>query len=92
MFHLTVQYKVVGEVKADWKILAYALGFSYSEVKAIDMDARNVKGACSDMLGMWLEGQGKREPRNWATLLEALKDIGHSELANEVYSKLYSQQ
>ena len=60
--------------------LAYALKF---DVAAIGQDSTSVKERCTNMLGKWLDGQGKREPRTWCTLLEALKDIGQIELVKE---------
>ena len=54
------------------------------DVAAIGQDSTSVKERCTNMLGKWLDGQGKREPRTWCTLLEALKDIGQIELVKEL--------
>ena len=44
------------------------------------------------MLGRWLAGEGERGPRTWATLLEALKEIGNPELAEEIRLEFMSHK
>ena len=89
MHHLTTLYKVVPTVEAKWEELAYSLGFEYPTVQSIKKNyPQAVKMACIDVLGRWLDGEGDREPRNWATLLEALEEIGNSELAETIRNKL----
>ena len=68
--------------------MAYALRFERPAVSAIERNKSDVRGRCIDMLSRWLAGEGEREPRTWGTLLEALKEIGNSELATEVRCKL----
>ena len=88
MFELKFKYKVVETVQADWADLAYALHFQSATVKAIKKDAGDVNEACTDVLSRWLGGEGERGPRTWATLLEALTDMGKTELAKEIGKKL----
>ena len=82
--------KVVEKVKADWEELAYALYFEHDTVKAIEKDTHSgdVNKACTSVLSKWLDGEGKRGPRTWATLLEALTDMGKTELAKEIGQNL----
>ena len=88
IYDLKFKHKVVEKVQADWADLAYALQFETSTVKAIKKDADDVNEACIDMLSRWLNGQGERGPRTWATLLEALVDMEQTELAEEIRRKL----
>ena len=88
LFELKFKYKVVEQVQADWDDLAYALRFQSATVKAIKKDADDVKERCTDVLSRWLAGEGERGPRTWATLLEALKDMGKTELAREIGQNL----
>ena len=88
MSELKFKHKVVRETQAVWEELAYALHFDTAIVDAIKRDAHNVEEACTDVLSRWLDGEGERGPRNWSTLLDALKDIGKTELAKEIGSNL----
>ena len=87
--HLTTQYKVIPTVEAKWEELAISLEFEYPTLQSIRTNnVQNVKAACTDVLGKWLAGEGERGPRTWATLLEALKEIGNPELAEEIRCEL----
>ena len=88
IFELKFKYKVVEKVKADWEELAYSLYFEHDTVKAIKEDAGDVNKACTSVLSKWLDGEGERGPRTWATLLEALTDMGKTELAKEIGQNL----
>ena len=88
MFELKFTHKVVEMVQADWADLAYALHFQPATVNAIKEDAGGVNEACTSVLSRWLDGEGERGPRTWATLLEALTDMGKTELAKEIGKKL----
>ena len=88
IYDLKFTHKVVEKVQADWADLAYALKFETSAVKAIRRDAHDVNEACTDMLSRWLDGQGERGPRTWATLLKALTDMKQTELVKEIRRKL----
>ena len=88
MYELKSKHKVVQAAQADWEELAYALYFEETTVSAIRRDTHNVNAACTTVLSKWLAGEGEREPRNWDTLLEALADMGQTELAKEIRQKL----
>ena len=82
--HVYELSEVIKRTAANWSELAYALKFDNHDVDTIGRDNPTVKDGCTVMLGKWLDGQGKREPRTWCTLLEALKDIDLTELADEL--------
>ena len=86
--HLLTQYKVIPTVEAKWEDMAYALKFEHPTVSAIERNKSDTRGRCIDMFSRWLDGEGEREPRTWGTLLEALEEIGNSELATEICCKL----
>ena len=75
---------MIKRTAANWSELAYALKFDNHDVETIGRNNRNVKDGCTVMLGNWLDGQGERGPRTWRTLLEALRDIDLTELADEL--------
>ncbi|XP_066297025.1 uncharacterized protein [Branchiostoma lanceolatum] len=60
-------------VTAEWKDLAYQLGFSRPDVDTIDERNNNYKSRCLDMLGEWQKGKGKTVTTE--VLMEALKDL-----------------
>ena len=71
-----------------WKQLAIdGLHFECHDVKAVELDNHTAMDRCRDMLGKWLAGHGERGPRTWSTLLQALMEIGQTELAKELQGK-----
>ena len=78
--------QVIPTVAHKWSELAYALKFEFPEVEKIKKNhPLDVAGACSYVLGTWLGGKrDNQEPRTWATLLEAVRQIGNGELADEI--------
>ena len=80
--------EVIKTTQSIWEELAYALYFDRCEVAAIGRNNHTVMEKCRAMLGKWLDGTGKRKPRTWRILLEALREIDHTELAKEVVSTL----
>ena len=82
---------MVRKTQGVWKQLATRLHFETHEVKAIEKDNTTVMQMCREMLGKWLEGQGQRKPRTWATLIEALREMDLEVLANELDAELHSE-
>ena len=80
--------KVVERTQAIWKELAEHLHFEKYQVDAIQLNNSTVRDMCRDVLGKWLEGGRKREPRTWNTLLLALREMNLTELADEVAAEL----
>ena len=76
------------ETQGEWKQLAERLYFENYEVTAIQQNNSSVMDMCRDMLGKWLEGHGKREPRTWHTLLLALREMDKTELADKLAAEL----
>lgn len=80
--------KVIEEVSPYWENLALALQFRDSVIRAVERNKYfQVEAACQSILQRWLDGEG-RQPATWATLIECLKDIGHSNLASELRREL----
>ena len=67
-----------------WDKIALRLHFSGHDISRIERDHKDsVVRACRTMFSEWLEGKG-RQPITWNTLIKALKEADHSELAREV--------
>ena len=80
---------MIGTIAPKWQDLAYALCFDPATVREIKVDLRHsVKEACTDMLEKWLAGGGKRGPRTWRTLIDALNEIENTELAKDLVAAL----
>ena len=83
-----LQLEVVTRTLGQWKELAFALHFkNYEVAPIIKMENLTMEYRCRDMLGKWLDGM-VRAPRTWSTLLQALREIGQTEFAEELHLKL----
>ena len=53
-------------------------------------DLQEPQDACLEVLDYWLsdESGDTREPKKWSTVLQALEDIGKTEIARELRAKL----
>ena len=68
--------KVVPRVAADWKQLAFMLEFDISRVNIIKQKGRDdPESCCYELLCEWLSTDHGIKPKNWTTLLTALKQI-----------------
>ena len=79
---------MITQSQGEWKDLAQHLHFENFEVGAIESNNKGVRDMCGDMLGKWLEGQGKRGPRTWDILLQALSEMGKTELVKDLKAKI----
>lgn len=77
--------QIIEEVAASWTDLAYALEMDDSLVTIIKADSKHdsVVKACEEMFRCWLDGKGCKDV-TWKRLIEALTDIHHSVLAENV--------
>jgi len=77
--------KVVEGVAAEWEQLAYTLQFSPSVIRTIERDTKDCTAACVEVLYRWVSGaEGTRQPVNWATLIECLRDCDFIVLASDL--------
>ena len=76
--------KIIDSVAHTWEKLALRLHFDGSDIARIKRDNTNdCIQACRTVFTEWLQGKGRR-PGTWETLVEALREAGFIELANEV--------
>lgn len=75
--------RIIKKVQPYWKKLAIQLGMedSYKTIENQNKDSE----ACQEMLSQWINGQGSA-PASWKTLIQALKDIELSTLAEKLES------
>jgi len=78
--------KVIEEVAAEWKQLAYTLQFSSAVVRTVQCDTtQDCAAACEEVLYRWVSGaEGTRQPVSWATLIECLRDFDFRVLASNL--------
>ena len=68
--------KVIPRVAADWKQLAFMLEFDISRVNIVKQKGRDdPEPCCHELLCEWLSTDHGMKPKNWTTLLTALKQI-----------------
>ena len=68
--------KVIPKVAADWKQLAFILEFDIPRVNIIKQKGRDdPESCCCELLCEWLDSDHGIKPKNWTTLLTALKQI-----------------
>ena len=82
--------KVIEQVAPQWEELAYILQFSSAAVKIIEHDnTKSCTAACTEVLHQWVGGAaGTRQPVNWATFIECLRDCDLSVLAKDLENAL----
>ena len=68
--------KVIPRIAADWRQLAFMLDFDISRVNIIKQKGRDdPESCCCELLCEWLSTDHGTKPKNWETLLVALKQI-----------------
>ncbi len=74
MYYLE-HYKVIQQVAADWRKVAYLLQLPTEVVANIHQDTANfgVEQSCREAFCRWLGGEGCR-PITWERLIEVLQD------------------
>ena len=77
-------------VAAEWERLAYTLRFSPAVVRTVRRDTtQDCTAACEEVLYRWVGGaEGTRQPVNWATLIECLRDCDFVVLAKDLENVL----
>ena len=74
---------------AEWEQLAYTLQFSPAVVRTVERDTKDCTAACVEVLYRWVGGaEGTRQPVNWATLIECLRDCDFIVLAKDLENVL----
>ena len=79
-------HHVARRLGTDWKHFAIYLGFESTDIQQADREKSFVDKAY-DILVAWRRGTGNR-PRNWATILTALKSTGQTDLAHEIQTDI----
>ena len=75
---------VIARIASEWEKLALALNIEAYIMRTIKRNHGNsCEDACTDLLRRWLEGEG-REPKTWATLVEALKEVPDVETVSAI--------
>ena len=64
-----------------WEKIATCLSFDESRIKESRGDVRTV-------FSMWLDAEGLREPKTWATVVDVLKEAELGDLSDELNSSL----
>ena len=82
--------KVIPRVAAQWKELAFMLCFDIPKVNIIELKGKSdPKTCCREVLCDWLSSNYGKEPKNWKTLLTALKEIKKlASVTNEIEKDL----
>ena len=76
--------RVIARIASEWEKLALALSIEAYIMRTIKRNHGNsCEDACTDLLRRWLEGEG-REPKTWATLVEALKEVPDVETVSAI--------
>ncbi|XP_078616136.1 FAS-associated death domain protein-like [Branchiostoma floridae x Branchiostoma japonicum] len=78
-------YYIKENVTAEWKDLAYQLGFTRPDIDTIDDRNKDYKSRCLDMLGEWQKREG--EVATVAVLMEALRELGLTSVVDGLKSK-----
>ena len=75
--------EVIDKTAASWEKLALALHFEGHILEIVNRDHTSVVRACQDVLSRWLRGEA-RQPVNWNTLIESLREIKFIVLGEEL--------
>ena len=71
---------VIPRIKAEWKDVAYSMGYESDVVKAIEKESHyQIKECCQNLLAEWLK---KHDP-TWETLIKYIKDVDNLVAAAE---------
>ena len=71
---------VIPRIAADWKDVAYSMGYQYNVVKTIEKESHyQIKECCQNLLAEWLK---KHDP-TWETLIKYIKDVDNLVAAAE---------
>ncbi len=73
--------KIIELVQKDWRTLSDHLQLPGPTVR--NLEEFSNERACRTVFVKWLDGQG-RDPKNWYTVMEVLKEMGLETVANEI--------
>ena len=67
---------VIPKIAADWKMVADSLEFDIQAIRMIDAKClKDPLASCDEMMRVWLSSDVGIEPKEWSTLIAALKDV-----------------
>lgn len=76
--------KLIDAVSPIWDKMALRLHFEQFDIDQIKRDHHQQCAlACQTMFSEWLKGKG-RKPASWNTLIEALREVGESDIESIV--------
>ena len=78
---------VIPRVKAQWRTLAYFMGYSIGKVHAFDIEGRDLEERCKNLFTNWLTTSHGPTPKTYKTLLKYIKEIDELTAAHEVIEK-----
>ena len=75
---------VIPRIAADWKNVAYSMGYEYNAVKAIEKESHyEIEECCQNLFAKWL----KKCDSTWEALLRYIKDVDNLVAAAEKIEK-----
>ena len=82
--------RVLEGAASSWDKVATRLYFEGNMISQIGTKSQNDQlRACQNVFMQWLDGkEGLRTPRTWSTVIEALKEAGLGQLANDLKTTL----
>ena len=84
---------VTPKVKAHWRDLAYSMGYSICDVKALETDGNDSHEKCIKLFENWLTGQSCSTAKTWKMLLERIKAVNALKAAaKEIENELSTKQ
>ena len=84
------ELNIIDYTASRWTDIAIAMDFDDTghTQKTIQDDYNNVTKRCNATFGMWLEGQGRRQPATWSMLIQILKECKLNALAVDIEEML----
>ena len=64
--------------------LGLRLGLLYSTLQKIEEDLSGVDKRKRKVLAAWLQGEDNSKDRTWSTIVDALHEINHHSLADDI--------
>ena len=69
--------------------LGLRLGLLHPTLKKIESDLMNRVDKCKrEMLAAWLRGEDNSKDRTWSTIVDAVRQINHHSLADDISQRL----
>jgi len=86
--NLAAAYRLIQDFDIDWKVFGKELSVPYEVLDDIEEEGHNPSGALMELLREWLRLDGGP---TWNDLLNALKGLGRTDLAERARNELSRQ-